>query len=85
MSAAEAKWAQERADSKPLTRDNSKQATVIQMLQRPDGATVRQIMESTGWLTHTVRGTLSGALKKRLGLNIVSANGAAGDRVYRID
>ena len=84
VSAAEANWAQNRTDAKPHTRENSKQATVIQMLQHPDGKTIRQIMESTGWQAHTVRGTFAGALRKKLGLNIVSAKDATGERVYRI-
>ena len=85
VSAAEAKWAQDkREEAKPRTRENSKQATVIQMLQRPDGTTIRQVMESTGWQAHTVRGTFAGALKKKLGLNIISAKDATGERVYRI-
>lgn len=85
VSAAAAKWAQDKREvAKPRTRDNSKQAAVIQMLQRPDGTTIRQVMESTGWQAHTVRGTFAGALKKKLGLNIVSAKDAAGERVYRI-
>ena len=83
VTAAEAKWAQEKR-TKPRSRENSKQATVIQMLQRSDGATVRQVMETTGWLAHTVRGTFAGALKKKLGLNIVSAKIDGGERVYRI-
>lgn len=66
------------------TRDNTKQALVIQMLKRPEGATVAQIMAATGWLNHTVRGTLSGVLGKRLGLNLVSDKGDDGVRVYRI-
>ena len=85
VSAAEAKWAQEKHEAaKPRTRENSKQAAVVQMLQRPDGTTIRQIMETTGWQAHTVRGTFAGALKKKLGLNIVSAKDATGERVYRI-
>lgn len=83
VSAAEAKWAQDKL-TKPRAREHSKQAAVVQMLQRPDGTTIRQVMETTGWQAHTVRGTFAGALKKRLGLNIVSAKGAAGERVYRI-
>ena len=51
VSTAEAKWAKEKR-TKPCARENSKQAAVIQMLQRSDGATVRQIMETTGWLAH---------------------------------
>ena len=83
--AAEAKWAQDKRDeTKPRTRENSKQAAVVQMLQRPDGTTIRQVMETTGWQAHTVRGTFAGALKKKLGLNIVSAKDATGERVYRI-
>lgn len=76
--------AKARADAKtPRTRDNSKQATVISMLKRPEGATIPQICEATGWQAHTVRGTFAGAFKKKLGLNLVSDKGE-GDRVYRI-
>ena len=84
VAAAEATWAKERAEAKPRTRENSKQATVIQMLQRPEGATVQQICEITGWQKHTVRGTLSGALKRKLGLNITSRKSERGERVYHI-
>jgi len=84
VTAAEATWAQRRSTAKPRTRTHSKQAEVIRMLQRPEGATLRQIVEATGWLSHTVRGTLAGALKKRLGLNIVSEKVGDTDRVYRI-
>jgi len=78
VAAAEATWA------KPRTRANSKQAEVIRMLQRPEGATVRQICEATGWQAHTVRGTFAGAFKKKLGLNLVSEKSQGGERVYRI-
>ena len=73
-----------RAETKtPRTRDNSKQATVIGMLKRPEGATIQQIVEATSWQAHTVRGTFAGAFKKKLGLVLVSDKGE-GDRVYRI-
>jgi Protein of unknown function (DUF3489) len=84
VAAAEATWAKERAEVKPRTRENSKQATVIQMLQRPEGATVQQICEITGWQAHTVRGTFAGAFKKKLGLTIVSDKAQGSERVYRI-
>ena len=84
VTAAEATWAQEKAAAKPRTRENSKQATVIQMLQRPEGATVQQICETTGWQAHTVRGTFAGAFKKKLGLTIVSDKAQGSERVYRI-
>ena len=81
VAAAEATWAMERADTKPRTRENSKQAQVITMLRRPEGSTVRQICEATGWQAHTVRGTFAGAFKKKLGLAIVSDKPQGGERV----
>ena len=69
---------------KPRTRDNSKQAQVIAMLKRPEGATIGQIAEATKWLPHTIRGTFAGAFKKKLGLDITSTKEAGGERVYRI-
>lgn len=70
--------------AKTRTRENSKQATVVQMLKRPEGATVRQICEATGWQAHTVRGTFAGAFKKKLGLTIGSDKALGGERIYRI-
>ena len=67
----------------PKTRDHTKQATVIQLLQRPEGATLDQLVEATGWMKHTLRGCMAGALKKKLGLTITSDKVAGGERVYR--
>jgi hypothetical protein len=61
----------------------SKQARLITLLGSATGATVTQMMTLTGWQAHTVRGTISGVLRKRLGLNVACA-GEAGARVYRI-
>ncbi|MBW8068305.1 MAG: DUF3489 domain-containing protein [Ferrovum sp.] len=66
------------------TRDNSKQATVIGMLKRPEGATIPQICEATGWQAHTTRGTFAGVFKKKLGLNITSSKETGAERIYRI-
>jgi hypothetical protein len=68
----------------PRTRDNTKQAQIIAMLKRPEGATISQIVEATGWQPHTVRGTFAGAFKKKLGLMIVSEKASQANRVYRI-
>ena len=85
VESAEATW-QVPAKQKPVrTRADSKQALVIGLLQRPEGATIAQVMEATGWQQHTVRGTLAGTLKKRLGLTIESSKQAGGQRVYRIE
>ena len=65
-------------------RGGSKQATVIALLRRPEGATVEALMEATGWQRHTVRGAISGALKKKLGLAIAAEKVEGRGRVYRI-
>jgi len=64
-------------------RGDTKQAQVIAMLQRAGGATVNEIAAATEWQAHTVRGMISGALKKKLALNIVSSKEKRG-RVYRM-
>ncbi|MFM6990338.1 MAG: DUF3489 domain-containing protein [Rhodoferax sp.] len=68
-----------------VARGNSKQAQVIAMLARPEGATIEQICTATGWQSHTVRGTFAGTFKKKLGLNITSTKDDAHGRVYRIE
>jgi hypothetical protein len=56
--------------AKPTPRTGTKQALMIEMLERPEGATVEQIAAATGWQHHTIRGAISGALKKKLGLTV---------------
>ncbi len=68
----------------PGTRANSKQAQLIEMLQRPDGATIDEIVKKFDWQAHTVRGAIAGALKKKLGLNVQSEKVEGRGRVYRI-
>lgn len=66
------------------TREGTKQALVIEMLRRRDGATISEIVQATGWASHTTRGFFAGALKNRLGLTIDSEKDDARGRVYRI-
>ena len=68
----------------PAGRSHSKQALVIEMLKRPEGVTIAQICEATGWQAHTVRGTFAGAFKKKLGLTITSEKPEGGERIYRL-
>lgn len=65
-------------------RENSKQATVIEMLKRECGATNSEICKETGWQTHTVRGMMAGTLGKKLGLVILSDKEKGQERVYYI-
>ena len=55
---------------KPTPRAGTKQAQMIEMLKRPEGATVEQIAAATGWQHHTILGAITGALKKKLGLTV---------------
>lgn len=68
----------------PTVRTGTKQALLIAMLQRPDGASMAEIIAATGWQAHSAHGAMSGALGKKLGLVVVSAKDDARDRVYRI-
>jgi hypothetical protein len=61
----------------------SKQSQLIALMKAPAGATIEQLTSATGWQPHTVRGAISGSLRKRLGLTVVCA-GIAGSRVYSI-
>jgi hypothetical protein len=65
-------------------RPGTKLAGLIDSLCQPGGATVNQIMAATQWQAHTVRGAISGMVKKKLGYNVVSVKGADGDRLYSI-
>jgi len=69
---------------KPTIRSGTKQAQIIAMLERPGGASVPEIVAETGWLAHSVRGLISGALKKKLGLPIVSEKVEGRGTVHRI-
>tara|TARA_R110002012_G_scaffold142690_3_gene300804 strand:- start:6725 stop:6967 length:243 start_codon:yes stop_codon:yes gene_type:complete len=62
----------------------TKQQIMIDLLRRPEGAGIEEITAATGWQSHTVRGAMSGALKKKLGLEITSEKTEERGRVYRI-
>jgi hypothetical protein len=54
------------------------------MLRAPEGATIEEITAATGWQSHTVRGAMAGALKKKLGLEVTSEKVDGRGRVYRL-
>lgn len=71
--------------TKPVAiRAGTKQAQIIAMLQRPEGATVAEIVAATSWQAHTARGAISGALRKKLGLPIKAEKVEGRGTVYRI-
>lgn len=82
--AAEHGTADQPVDSGKHNKPQSKQQILVELLQRPEGATIEQIMFETGWQAHSVRGIISGVLKKKLGLTVTSEKPKGGQRHYRV-
>lgn len=78
-----AKKAAKKNGAAPAQRAGTKQAKMIALISRPQGATNEEIQKATGWQPHTVRGAIAGALKKKLGLKVIAEDGEKG-RTYRI-
>ncbi len=72
------------APQPPTLRAGTKQAKLIALLEAPEGATMEAIIAAIGWQAHTVRGVMSGALGKKLGLVVTSVKEENRGRVYRI-
>ena len=70
--------------SLPSVRPGTKQALLIDLLRRKNGATLDEAIEATGWQAHSVRGAISGTLKKKLGLTVTSKVVDGRGRVYQI-
>jgi ABC-type methionine transport system ATPase subunit len=87
-----------KTTTKPITRNTKARTPSTQaaaapktklrrlegMLRRAEGATIGQIAKALDWQMHSVRGAISGSLKKKLGLTVIAEKTADGERVYRI-
>jgi hypothetical protein len=82
--ATPAKKAPRGAKKATAARDGSKAAKVLDLLKRPGGATLKELMKATGWQPHSVRGFISGTLGKKMGLTVVSTKGEDGERSYSV-
>ena len=82
--ASPSKKTPKRAKEAGAARDGSKAAKVLDLLQRPGGATLKELIKATDWQPHSVRGFLSGAIGKRMGLTVESAKSEDGERRYSI-
>ena len=71
--------------SQSSVRAGTKQALLIDLLKRKKGATLEEAMAATGWQAHSVRGAISGTLKKKLGLTVASTLVDRRGRVYQIE
>jgi hypothetical protein len=67
-----------------VARDGSKTANVLELLKRPGGATSKELMKATAWLPHSVRGFLSGTVRKKMGLTVTSTKVQDGERTYSV-
>ena len=65
-------------------RDGSKTAKVLDLLKRPGGVSAKDLMKATGWQPHSVRGFLSGTIRKKMGLAVTSTKGEDGERSYSV-
>lgn len=61
---------------------STKQEQVLALLRRQSGASIDEIVAATDWQKHSVRGFMSGAVKKRLDIEVISEKGADGVRRY---
>jgi hypothetical protein len=78
------KKAPKAAKKAGTARSDSKAAKILDLLKRPEGATLAAIMKATSWQAHSVRGFISGTLGKKMGLTVISAKGEDGERTYSI-
>jgi hypothetical protein len=81
---ARGKAAKTRKAAPMPAKQTSKQNQVLTLLRRQDGASIDEIVAATDWQPHSVRGFLSGAVKKRLGIDVVSEKGEDGVRRYHV-
>ena len=68
----------------PQDGRQTKQAILVGLLQRPEGASIAELVKATGWQNHSIRGAISFTLKKQLGVNVTSQRDEMRGRVYRI-
>ena len=81
---SKAKGRKKAAPESQGAREGSKKAAILELLRKPDGATIKDLMAATGWQAHSVRGFISGAIVKKMGLKVESQKRADGERAYSL-
>ena len=70
--------------TKAASSKNSKHDMILKLLRSKSGATIVAMQKATGWQPHSIRGFMSGTVKKKLGLTITSSVNSSGQRNYII-
>ena len=83
-SAQAPKAAKPAKPAKAGAREGSKAEKVLELLNRPQGATLADLMKATGWQKHSIRGFLSGTVGKKMGLTLISNKEEGGERNYSV-
>ena len=81
---SKAKGSKKAAPDGQEAREGSKKAAILALLRQPNGATLQDLMAATGWQAHSVRGFISGAIVKKMGLKVESQKRADRERAYSI-
>lgn len=74
-----------KSDRSNRQHRGSKTTKIIRLLKRPSGASLKELQKVTGWQAHSLRGFLSGTVRKKLGLSLASVVGKDGRKRYRIE
>ena len=82
--AAKTSKSSRKAEAAGTVREGSKTAKILSLLRRPKGVTLKELINVTDWMAHSVRGFLSGAVGKKMGLTVESTKREDGDRVYKL-
>lgn len=73
-----------KTSSQSASLPGSKHDQILALLRRKQGASLEEMQKASGWQAHSVRGFLSGTVKKRLGLKVQSSKSKNGERRYAI-
>jgi hypothetical protein len=67
-----------------LAHDGTQAAKILDLMKRPEGVSMKELLKATGWQPHSVRGFLSGAIRKKMGMTVTSTKAEDGERTYSV-
>jgi len=78
------KTTSKKKSKSPVVYSTTKGELIKHLLNNPEGIDIPELIKATGWQTHSIRGFISGTLRKKLNLNVISEISSNGSRKYRI-